>query len=88
MFNILFQTARGILNSLICVTHFSNNFNSVFHKKKVKETHCCSRRIACKENRTDWILTIITLDNKNPLYLRLKPFGVPQTLRILSLKAK
>ena len=34
MFSILLQTAIGILNSLICGIHFSNNFDSVFHKKK------------------------------------------------------
>ena len=33
MFSILLQTARVILNSLICVAYFSNNSNSVFHKK-------------------------------------------------------
>ena len=32
MVSNLLQTARGILNSLICVVHFSSNFNSVFHK--------------------------------------------------------
>ena len=30
---ILLQTARGILNNLICLVLFSNNINSVFHKK-------------------------------------------------------
>ena len=29
-----FTDTRGILNRLICVVHFSNNFNSVFHKKR------------------------------------------------------
>ena len=33
MFSNLLQKAMDILNSLICVVHFSNNFNSVFHKK-------------------------------------------------------
>ena len=33
MFSISLQTAKGILNSLICVAHFSNNFKSVFHWK-------------------------------------------------------
>ena len=33
MFSILLQTESGILNGLIFVVHFSNNFNSVFHKK-------------------------------------------------------
>ena len=28
-----FAGKKGILNSLICVVHFSNNFNSLFHKK-------------------------------------------------------
>ena len=34
MFINLLQTARGILNSLTCVVHFSNNFNSAFRKKR------------------------------------------------------
>ena len=33
MFSILLQTARGILNSLICAVYFSNHFNSVSLKK-------------------------------------------------------
>ena len=33
MFSDLLQRAMGKLNSLICVIHFSNDFNSVFHKK-------------------------------------------------------
>ena len=33
MFSILLQAARGILNSLMFVFPFSNNFNSVFPKK-------------------------------------------------------
>ena len=33
MFSILLQTIRGILNTLICVAHFSNNFNSIFNEK-------------------------------------------------------
>ena len=33
MFSVLLQRAMGKLNSLICVIHFPNDFNSVFHKK-------------------------------------------------------
>ena len=68
MFSILLQTAGGILNSLICVAHFSNNFNSV-SIKKVHKTCWCSSSIACQEKRTDWILRIFTFNDKNPLYL-------------------
>ena len=28
-----FTDSKDILNILICVVHFSNDFNSVFHKK-------------------------------------------------------
>ena len=59
MFSILLQTARGILNNLICVAHFSNNFNSVFYKN-VHENYWCCSSIACQEKRTDWILRIFT----------------------------
>ena len=45
---IILQTARGLLNSLICVVHFSNDFISVFHKK-VHETYWCSRSVTCQE---------------------------------------
>ena len=67
MFSILLLTASGILNSLICDVNFSNNFTSVFHKK-VDETYWCSSSIACKEKITDWILKILTFNDKNPLY--------------------
>ena len=33
MFSNLLHTARDLSNSLICIVHSSNNFNSVFHKK-------------------------------------------------------
>ena len=55
-------------NSLICVVHFSINFNSAF-QKKVHETYCCSSSIACQAKRTDWLLRIFTFNDKNPLYL-------------------
>ena len=64
MFGILLQTARDILNSLICVVHFSNKFNSVFYKN-VHESYWCSSSIACQKKRTDWVL----FNDKNPLYL-------------------
>ena len=67
MFSNLLQIARGILNSLICVPHFSNNSDSVFHKK-VHENWCCSS-IAYQEKGTDWILRIFTFNDKNRLYL-------------------
>ena len=68
MFSNLLQTARGILNSLICVVHFSSNFNSVFHKK-VHENYWCCSSIACQEKGTDRILRIFTFNDKNQLYL-------------------
>ena len=68
MFSNLLQTARDILNSLICVVHFSSNFNSVFHNK-VHENYWCCSSIACQEKGTDWILRIFTFNVKNRLYL-------------------
>ena len=68
MFSNLLQTARGILNSLICVVHFSSNFNSVFHKNVHANYWCCSS-IACQEKGADWILRIFTFNDKNRLYL-------------------
>ena len=68
MFTIIFQTAGGILKSLICVVHFCSNFNSLFHKK-VDETYWCSSSTAYQEKRTDWILRIFTFDDKNLFYL-------------------
>ena len=68
MFSILLQIARGILNSLICVVHFSNNINKVFHKK-LHEGYWCSSSITCLEKITDWILSIFTFNDKNQLYL-------------------
>ena len=67
MFIIIFQTAGGILKSLICVVHFCSNFNSVFHKK-IDETYWCSSSTAYQEKRTDWILRIFTFDDKNLFY--------------------
>ena len=68
MFSNILQTARSILNSLICVVHFSSNFNSVFHKKVHANCWCCSS-IACQEKGTDRILRIFTFNDKNRLYL-------------------
>ena len=68
MFSNLLQTARGILNSLICVVHFSSNFNSVF-SKKVHENYWCCSSIACQAKGTDLILRIFTFNDKNQLYL-------------------
>ena len=53
---------------MICVVHFSNNFNSVLHKKVHKYYWCCSS-IACQEKGTDWIFRIFTFNDKNRLYL-------------------
>ena len=68
MFSNILQTARAILNSFICVVHFCNNFNSVFHKK-VDENYWCCSSMACQEKGTDWILRRFTFNDKNRLYL-------------------
>ena len=71
-FKIFFlQTARGILNSLICVFFTSLATSIVYSIKRVHETYWCSSSITCKGKRTDWILRIFTFNNKNPLYLRI-----------------
>ena len=68
MFSNLLQTAKDILNSLICVAYFSNNFNSVFHEKVHENSWCCSS-IACQEKGTDHTLRIFAFNDKNRLYL-------------------
>ena len=77
MFSNLLQTARGILNSVICVVYFSDNLNSVFHEKVPENYWSCSS-IACQEKGTDWILRIFTFNNKNrlnlPIILKLQFF--------------
>ena len=69
MFSNLLQTARGILNSLICVVHFSNNFNSVFHEK-VDENYWCCSSIACQEKEQirhlEYALLMIKIDYISP----------------------
>ena len=67
MFSNPLLTARGILNSFICVVHFSSNSNSVFHKK-VHENYWCCSSIACQEKGTDRIFRIFTFNDKNQLY--------------------
>ena len=69
MLSNLLVTARAILNSLICVVHFSNKFNSVFHKK-VPENYWWCNSIACQEKGADWILRIFSFNDKNRLYVR------------------
>ena len=101
MFSNLLQTARGVLNTLICVVYFSSNFNSVFH-----ENYWCCSSIACQEKGTDWILRIFTFNDKNRFYLPIfltlqffegqsdqgvtqlviKPFDVSQTSRTVGLR--
>ena len=50
MFIILLLTTRGLLNSLICTAHFSNDFNVVYSvKKKINLLCFCS--IACKTKK-------------------------------------
>ena len=48
------QTVRDILNSLICVVRFSNNVNSVFHKKRfMKRIGAVAYSMPRKKNRLD-----------------------------------
>ena len=68
MFSNLLQTTGGILNSLICVVHFSNNFNGVFHEK-VHENYWCCSSIACQEKGTDSTLRIFPFNDQNQLHL-------------------
>ena len=68
MFSNLLETAGGIINSLICVVHFSNNFNSVFHEKVYENYWCCSS-IAFQEKLTDSTLRIFAFNDKNQLHL-------------------
>ena len=70
MLSNLLVTARAILNSLICVVHFSNKFNIVFHKK-VHENYWCFSSISCQGKGTDWVLRIFSFNDKNRLYVRL-----------------
>ena len=50
MFSILSQTARGIVNSLIYVANFSNNFNIIVYSiKKAHKSYWCSSSIAYQE---------------------------------------
>ena len=40
----------------------------VYFIKKVDETYWCSSSIACQEKIADWVLKILTFNDKNPLY--------------------
>ena len=66
MFSILLQTTRGTVNSLICVSHFSNNFSSVFHKKRFMKLVNTLAVWHANKKRTDWILKMFTFNDKNP----------------------
>ena len=66
MFSNLLQTARGILNSLICVVHFSSNLIVYFIKRFTKIVGAVA---VCQEKGTDRILRIFTFNDKNQLYL-------------------
>ena len=37
MFSIILQTVRGMLDSVICTTHLSGNFDSEFNKKELRK---------------------------------------------------
>ena len=65
MFSALLQTARGMLNSLICVAKFSDNFNSVFHIKKLDKLIDTVAVLHVKKKGIDWMFRVFTLNNKN-----------------------
>ena len=67
MFSVHLHLAEGILDSLICVATFLTIL-IVYSIKKIHE-NWCSSSIACQDKRTDWILRIFTINDKNPLYL-------------------
>ena len=70
MFSIILQTARSTLKSLICVFHFSKNFNSVFHKKGFMKLSGALPIYHTKEKEQIlYIIRIFTFNDKNPLYL-------------------
>ena len=80
MFSILLEIARGILYSLICVVHFYDNFDNVFHNKifmKLIEVPAVLRakkkeRIGCLEYS---ILTIhfrLSIISTPQFYLKVK----------------
>ena len=94
MFSNLLQTTRSTLNSLICVDHFSNNFNSVFHKK-VHENYWCCSNITCQEKEQigylEYSLLMIIMffggqSDHGVTQLVIKPFGISQTSRIVGLR--
>ena len=64
--SVIFYRQQGLY--YICVVHFSNNFNRVFHKK-VHENYLCCSSMTSQEKGTDWILRIFTFNGKNRLYL-------------------
>ena len=66
MFSIILQTARSTLKSLICVFHFSKNFNSVFHKKLSGALPIYHTK---EKEQILYIIRIFTFNDKNPLYL-------------------
>ena len=70
MFSNLLQTAGGILNSLICIVHFSSNFNSVFHKKVHENYWCCSSVASKKEQigYLEYLLLMIKIDYISPYF--------------------
>ena len=67
MLNIFLQAARGILNSFICVVHFSNLFNSIFHEKFWWKLLALEQYSMLR--KSDWILRTFTFNDKNLLYL-------------------
>ena len=45
---LILQTARSILNTVVCTAYFSDNFNRVFSKRN-KETFLCLCSVVCKK---------------------------------------
>ena len=54
-FHAVLQTAKGILNSLICTANFSNNFNSIFNKKIQKLFCICADSMLKKEEQIAYL---------------------------------
>ena len=96
----LLQAARRILNRLICTSHFPNNL-IVHSTKKIEKLFLCSCGKACKKRIDYIVrifsfiyknlLLILTLQfferqsHQAVTQLVIKPFGILQTLKIVSL---
>ena len=103
--SVFFYRHQGVYQIVWSVLFTSLTTLIVYSEKRVQETYWCSIRIPCQEKIRDWILTIFTFNDKDPLNLCviltlqffegqseqgvtrlvLKPFGISQISRIVSL---